>query len=680
MVAFTVQLPDDYRIPANLSDLPDSWWTTTLDYVSILYEESNKVDEKKINTTDELVYQVQITALKDQIKELKDLNETKQIELKNAELQFKNKYDQYLQEQITKNNNTYQQLLSEQSVFINKLNSDLVNIQLNHNKEIIDSYNKGQSASYDEYKILLNNEKNKCQLYYTDTIKSLTEQLEQKQSWIKTLQEQYESKYVNIINDLKEQLDNKASTINKLQEQYLDTEKLSIERSRKEHAELLQRIESLNSQLAEAHRNIEYERDLNAKQMNNQELFNINYTKNTQKLNELAETLKPIKEYYQGTNMQKCQSSEFIVYDYLCKTFLHSVVNQTGQTDHAADIKFLYNKLNCIIEVKNKKVLTRDDIQKFLSDLRAAKDSGVNCGIFISLQTDRFPDKPNTPLIIEYDSVIPVVYLYADVLNLTAIKYAIVYLELILSNVHKSDESTQVLCRHLNDFYNNITSMKDFLQDRIRVLRLEISKTESMIRKQDVALANIDIDHAKFCASLVDHKRATETKVESLDEVKLELSYDNILQYAYDCITSGRSILPSDICKRFNIDIETLDKIATFDTIRLLTRKKYLDSIISMHQIKLYKDLPKDKGLKKDQLISNKIITEHEFRKIGKLFNERYPTKLIIDYCESRSRENVASSGNILNNIVKSVLSNVDVLDSNNVNVENSTLEKDIDC
>lgn len=663
MVSYTIQLPIDYKIPANLSSLPDTWWSTTLDYVSILYDEYKTTGEKKINNTDELVYQVQISALKDQIKELKDLNEAKIVELKTVETQFKNKYDQYLQQEIAKNNNTYQQLLSEQSSFINKLNSDLVNIQINHSKEIIDSYNKGQSASYDEYKILLSNEKNKCQLYYSDTIKSLTEQLEQKQSWIKTLQEQYESKYNNIINDLKIQLDNKASTINKLQEQYLDTEKLYEQRSRKEHTDLLQKIESLNIQLADAYKNIEYERDLNAKQMNNQELFNINYTKNTQKLNELAETLKPIKEYYSGTNMQKCQSSEFIVYDYLCKTFLNSLVVQTGQTDHAADIKFIYNKLNCIIEVKNKKVLTRDDIQKFLFDLRAGKGTGINCGIFVSLQTDRFPDKPNTPLIIEYDSVVPVIYLYADVLNLTAIKYAVIYLELILNNVHESEETTQALCRHLNDFYNNITTVKDFLQDRIRVLRLEISKTESMIRKQDVALANIDIDHAKFCASLVDPKRkVVDSKVvdSKVDEVKVELSYDNIMTYAYDCITSNRNILPSDICKHFNIDIDTLNKIATFDTIKLTTRKKYLDTIITEHHVNLYKDLPKDKALKKDQLISNKIITENDLRKVGKLFNERAPTKLIIDYCDSRLHELTVVNNNSNNS-------------SNNSNLEMKT-------
>lgn len=134
------------------------------------------------------------------------------------------------------------------------------------------------------------------------------------------------------------------------------------------------------------------------------------------KLNTIIDSLKPITRHYTGNNSEKGISGEVSIYNILTSdgSFEDALVEDVSGTAASGDILFTWNKVKCMIEVKNKQKITQADLSKFERDVtKLAEEEKINCAMFISLDGNRLPGKTKETIQIEYMGNTPVVFLHS---------------------------------------------------------------------------------------------------------------------------------------------------------------------------------------------------------------------------------------------------------------------------
>ena len=137
-------------------------------------------------------------------------------------------------------------------------------------------------------------------------------------------------------------------------------------------------------------------------------------TQNANTIQKKLDELININSY--KNNTEKGNHGELIVSNLLKTLFPKAEIVDTSKENHRGDIKFCYNDLKCMIEVKNVNTIQKErDINKFITDIRTCKEI-INSDLFISLGTENIPYKG--PYHFEKTGNIPTYYVFGHERNI----------------------------------------------------------------------------------------------------------------------------------------------------------------------------------------------------------------------------------------------------------------------
>jgi hypothetical protein len=219
----------------------------------------------------------------------------------------------------------------------------------------------------------------------------------------------------------------------------------------------------------------------------------INEIKNEMKEKEqcLLDVGKIVKYYEFENSSVKGAKGENKVQEIIKAFYKTAIITDTSGTPHSGDLRLTINNLNCLIEVKNKKYVSEDDVKKFLSDIETNKKL-INCALFISLESENIPTKGN--FYIEIVNTIPIIYIYKY--DNSSISFAIENLFFFIDKVSKLTKSKAFT----NDFSliniiksTNKTIKKESARINTIIKHLERQVSQLQISKKNLITENINI-------------------------------------------------------------------------------------------------------------------------------------------------------------------------------------------
>lgn len=150
--------------------------------------------------------------------------------------------------------------------------------------------------------------------------------------------------------------------------------------------------------------------------------------------------------------------------------------------------------MRCLIEVKNKKLITIDDVNKFIRDIELSDN--INCGIFVTLQTAIIPGKSRD--VIQFDIIknIPVIYTFVS--SPKDINYAISCLEKIMSFTINSDDNTKCLLTYFTSYYNDVQANIKDIEGAIVQNKKDLKKLTKKLDKYNTAYCGMKDDYIQF--------------------------------------------------------------------------------------------------------------------------------------------------------------------------------------
>ena len=374
--------------------------------------------------------------------------------------------------------------------------------------------------------------------------------------------------------------------------------------------------------------------------------------------NNLNDNLKPIYKFYAGTNMEKGNLGEKYVYNLLSNNgyFKDGIIEDTSGQTSRGDIYFKWKKLKCLIEIKNKDYITKEDINKFKKDVLLSSKSlnEVNSAILISLRTNNFYGQTRENIKLEIVNNIPHLYIYLK--NNDDIEYAISYLEFINNNKIDHTEKNMILLNYFKQYYNLVsTSIKNY-ETRITLLEKEIKKLYKEYALYKESLKNIEpniflINNEKKINQpnqlnqpneIKEYNHVTEEEnnieYEIKEQKKEKIVFD---QEHYDRLRIKKTYINS-ILKNEEIDNKLMEEAKIFGSFEQMTieaKTEYIDNNITSDVIKQMIEYKNEKGGYPDRknVIKLKIIKDHIIRKIGKIFNITNAYGHIINYINTHS-------------------------------------------
>jgi predicted amino acid-binding ACT domain protein len=221
-----------------------------------------------------------------------------------------------------------------------------------------------------------------------------------------------------------------------------------------------------------------------------QQSAQINYLQTEMKQKEQGlHNLDGIMKYYQSDNATKGAKGENRVQVIIKEYYKNCSVNDTSGTPHSGDLLLTLQNidLRCLIEVKNKKVITEADINKFIHDISECKNN-INCALFISLITDNIPNKGN--FYVEIRNNMPVIYIY--LFDPSSIKFAIETLS-FLNLKFSQTTSTEINNQELNsDTIELIYSEYTTLQQETSRIDCIIKGVEKQLHQLKLSKKNLN--------------------------------------------------------------------------------------------------------------------------------------------------------------------------------------------
>ena len=371
------------------------------------------------------------------------------------------------------------------------------------------------------------------------------------------------------------------------------------------------------------------------------------------KFEQLTSLLTPVAKFYSGSNSDKGNGGENIIHNILLSSenYNDAIIEDVSGQTASGDIYFAWRQLKCMIEVKNKKTITKEDMSKFERDVtELSNNKKINCAMMISLQTNIFPSQTRNYIKLSIIENTPVIYSYLS--NMNDIHYAISCLEqVVMSNAVANNRSIKMITYFLN-YYEYMKSSQNNLEKTITNKQRELKGLFKQLETVNKSLEGMTHDYISVSSSLAQPQEENtdedtpqntnetisideDEKVEKLDLTNEKQSLNTIIHTIINRSILGKSISTSSLISLFNITPSYLEKLGGYKRLVLEAREKYTASIITKPIVeKLISYKKENSSYPSRAFITKNIITDSSLRKLAKVVKTKTILEYIFDYCE----------------------------------------------
>ncbi len=607
MPTITIPLREDYQIPPVVSNLTQAEWEVVLTALSDLLIKHDtvlcKLNDQSIRDSISNKFQNQIGELTNKITEYEAklesakvetsrMREQREIELADLRKTLCQSITASAEAKYTSMIEAERQIVASKTRVIDQLNKDLLEI------------NNSQTAQLQD-----------VQTKY----KKIIEQIEDKH---RADQQGFHDQVKQKLEQTQQALNDQKVLFTKLEEQY----KARIESIEQRYKSHILCLEKQNASIADLH-------------------------------TVLQTKLDPIVKHYTGSNEEKGASGENLVLNTLQSSdmFYEATITNTSSQTTRGDVLMKWKTICCLFEVKNKNAIVKDDLNKFTRDIieSSTSEHKINCGVFCSLQTNIIPGRSREPLQLDYINGIPVVYVYVRNPQVD-ITCAILLLEKILASRDATTEDTQLLQKEFIKSYNATLELKIYFEKQIEIKRRELKQlinqlemttqraTEmSPIQKRLVNRDEIiePIPEAPTTTEVVPDE-ATNDPVEQLtgdDKNKIQQITEYCIQQAL--VRAHPTI--TQLIQHFAIDQLTLDRLGGYQRLIAMAKFNYTKLILTDNIVKQIVEHHKQNKSypTRQELVSKKIITDNNIRKLSRVVDTKKILDHIILYCSQRPKQ-----------------------------------------
>jgi len=371
------------------------------------------------------------------------------------------------------------------------------------------------------------------------------------------------------------------------------------------------------------------------------------------KFEQLTSLLTPVAKFYSGSNSEKGNGGENIIHNILLSSenYNDAIIEDVSGQTACGDIYFAWRQLKCMIEVKNKKTITKEDMSKFDRDVTELSNAKkINCAMMISLQTNIFPSQNRNYIRLSIIENTPVIYSYLS--NMNDIHYAISCLEqVVMSNAVANNRSIKMINYFLN-YYEYMKLSQGNLEKTITNKQRELKGLFKQLDTVNKSIEGMTHDYISVSSSLAQpqeentdedappaNTQTTEVdddeKVPSIDIKDEKQSTNTIIQTIINRSILGKSVSISELVSLFKITPSYLEKLGGYKNIILEARNKYTSTIITKPIVeKLLSYKKENSSYPSRAFITKNIITDASLRKLAKVVKTKTILEYIFDYCE----------------------------------------------
>lgn len=704
MTIVKLRVSDAYKVPDVIGKLTCEETEAVLDTTALLVSSNNTANANELKT--QLVQTIKQTYNKklEGIKESLEQEHKTQIENLQCQLQALNNQNNSLKGHIEKDKGELVQRFEKDKEFIKQIHERALSskeeaiIQLTaqiaqqrqesvkEKQEEINQVIANVSAQYKEQVVQLTaqiaqqrqelvkekqNDIASTKAEYVKEISQMKEQMiQQRQEYIKERHNEINQVTASIKAQYKEQIEELQKMLEKMKDelQMLNSEKQNeIYKAQKEYVEQINNIknDTHNKYQGQIDTHVEQIKQLRIDMEAERETFkealvrydSIMKEKNSDRYDdvlkcqqEMMAQLQPVIKFHGGTNEEKGTLGEQSVMNVIKNDMRYTesrLVDTSGQTARG-DFHMYWGKIKCMFEVKNKKVLTVEDMSKFERDVREASGE-INCAVFVSLRTDVFPNRSREIIQLDMVGNVPVVYVYLS--EVSQIHYAIICVKNVVGSASGSDERSKKLVAYFQRYTKDVAYYYEWFskqlkqkQSEIRGIQKEISRLgvlDEELNKNIELLVDVnggdevtetdsDAETEEEKNEVVTEKR---TKVEedicmheSLENSSVEESIEKVVRY-YILYSMARDVAVGvgHITEHFSVSqTYLLKKLGGIKHIQKLARTKIFREMIGKEVIKRLKLYKASKGEypKRPELIK-KYISQRTLAKLNKVFRTK---------------------------------------------------------
>lgn len=492
--------------------------------------------------------------------------------------------------------------------------------------------------------------------------KNIDEAVEIEKNRYKQLQNNYQQElqdYNNKINNIKLELKEEKEQAKKKYQERIEYYKVSFQEEIKrlndiiinDKKEFSEEKKLLNNKIS-----LLEEQILQALNNNNtavQHFINENISRHTLDLSSQIKLISdPILKFYGGTNMEKGNLGENFVENLLKdNTFSDAIIEDVSGQTGAGDRLFKWRKLKCLIEVKNKRKLTRDDIEKFTRDVAtSAESSHINCGLFISLLTNEYPGRSRELIQVDYVGATPVIFIYVTDQN--QIIYALTCLEkLILADNSDNTKEVKMLANYFINYRNSILESQKNIEKMIQIRERELKYLRRELENYNNILDDLEQNYSrviKFIDQSAEPEQINdlyEEEKQAAPQEKFDVTAPDAKNKLLDIIINNlllnKSITVIDLIKQLKITRDYFEQIGGYKNLVRDAKYKYLSEQINEGIINKIIEYKTQYNIfpSREMLIKLKIISERDYKKINKVLK----VKKLIDVINELARQKEAS-------------------------------------
>ena len=635
MSTLVIELNEGYRVPEVISKLTRKEWANVLDFIATMlkthefkgYEEATEKDRKEYGL---LLERVERSAIEES-RNAKALKEKLEEECEKRISEMKSSSNAKMRELEEDCEKRIQDIKSSlQTRFSKDKLEEIDYINTRYDNQIKDL--KDQLAKTRNLEEVYENKLSEQRLLIQCKIsKDKEEELSYVNNKYETQIKELKEFYSKLTNDLREEADRKRIALEKELEEksMLNTTFLQSQMnnaSLQEQLEDIKRVAMKGNDAVLSHGN---------------------------KFEQLTSLLTPVAKFYSGSNSEKGNGGENIIHNILLSSenYNDAIIEDVSGQTACGDIYFAWRQLKCMIEVKNKKTITKEDMSKFDRDVTELSNAKkINCAMMISLQTNIFPSQNRNYIRLSIIENTPVIYSYLS--NMNDIHYAISCLEqVVMSNAVANNRSIKMINYFLN-YYEYMKLSQGNLEKTITNKQRELKGLFKQLDTVNKSIEGMTHDYISVSSSLAQPQEEntdedtppanTQTievdddeKVPPLDLKDEKQSTNTIIQTIINRSILGKSVSISELVSLFKITPSYLEKLGGYKNIILEARNKYTSTIITKPIVeKLLSYKKENSSYPSRAFITKNIITDASLRKLAKVVKTKTILEYIFDYCE----------------------------------------------
>lgn len=674
MKEIIIKVSENYHIPSNIINISTDEWELILSSISNLFLKhdsiSAKITESDIQRTIDDKYSAQISSLEDkintQLKEITSIKEDHDKQLKKQRKEIETQFKVSNTASIQSIKVSLQEISDSKDAIIKSFKNQVTELQqtlaeLNNPLHIqINKQTLELKELKDSYENQLKKQRKEIEDQYNASNKLL-------------LQETSESKDL-IIQSLKIQINELPQHITKIHNDQISTMQLQINtyhdqlaaQSNKANKQATAAIQQLTAEHKSEITNIHAQYFDQMNKLHDQEnkriadktasmtdQFNAQVNAQTNLQNILLKALEPVTKFYGGTALEKGNGGEVAVREILISSKSYDEAIIEDVSGHAAngDIIFTWKKMRCLIEVKNKSYITKDDIDKFMRDV--TQTNNINCALFISLQSNNLPGKSRELLQLDYINGIPVLYTFMPP-PLKEIHFAIACLERIIQTYDSTNNYQEELQQYFIRYYADVLEYQKFFDQEIQKRQKEIKALTKHFDHFDKLCDQLSPIYSRISKVLTqdddldnestpcNENEIQEPAIEEKDNVLSTNINTQLTQLAQTYIKMSLKHTPPTIkllSESFNVSDKIVECIG-FKNIAAHAKSIYLQQVITTDKAKKITEFNTANGRypNRKELISNKIFMDQALRSISRVTKQKKVAETIQEFCSTQSK------------------------------------------